>query len=109
MAKTKTTHQRSASRKKATPRKKTTKKPSTPKVSSQRKTEILGVILMALAVLLSLALLTYQSADDALARDFSFGALFEPGATGQPTRWASSVRCWPGCWYPIFWDTRRCC
>ncbi len=79
MAKTKTTNKRAVSRKKATPRKKAAPKTSTPKVSSQRKREILGVIMMALAVLLSLALLTYHAPDDALARDFSFRALFEPG------------------------------
>ena len=48
-------------------------------MSSQRKKEILGVILMALALLLSLALITYNAADDALARSFSFSALFDPG------------------------------
>ena len=45
--------------------------------------------MMALALLLSLALLTYHAADDALARDFSFGALFDPGgdrAIGPPRR-----------------------
>ena len=69
MARSKTTNNRTVSRKKATPRKKTSAKSQTPKVSSQRKKEILGVIMMALALLLSLALLTYHAADDALARD----------------------------------------
>ena len=36
---------------------------------------------MALAVLLSLALVTYNAADDALARTFSLSALFDPGGS----------------------------
>ena len=81
MARSKTTNKRTASRKKATPRKKSSAKASASRVSSQRKKEILGVILMALAVLLSLALITYNAADDALARRFSFSALFDPGGS----------------------------
>ena len=41
-------------------------------VSSQRKQEVFGLVLMALALLLTLALVTYDPADDALARAFSF-------------------------------------
>jgi len=47
-------------------------------VSSQRKTEVFGLVLMALALLLALALVTYSPADDQLARDFSLGEAFNP-------------------------------
>ncbi len=69
MASPKTKKRRSAPRKKA----------AAALVSRQRKKEILGVILMALALLLSLALATYDPADNDIARDFSPGALFAPG------------------------------
>ena len=83
MATSKTKNRPSARRKKATPpRKKATssgkKKATTTLVSSQRKREILGVILMALAALLSLALATYNPADDDIARNVSLDALFAP-------------------------------
>ncbi len=68
MAPPKTKKRRSAPRKKAAAL-----------VSSQRKKEILGVILMALALLLSLALATYDPADNDIARDFSPDAMFAPG------------------------------
>ena len=64
------------SQKKATPPR---KKATAALVSSQRKKEILGVILMALALLLSLALVTYNPGDNHIARDFSPGAMFDPG------------------------------
>ena len=47
-------------------------------VSSQRKQEVFGLVLMALALLLTLALVTYNPADDTLARDFSLGDAFNP-------------------------------
>ena len=76
MAPPKTKKRRSAPRKKAASPK---KKATAALVSSQRKKEILGVILMALALLLSLALATYDPADNDVARDFSFDAMFDPG------------------------------
>ena len=50
-------------------------------VSSQRKTEVFGLVLMALALLLALALVTYSPGDDALARAFSLGDAFSPRGT----------------------------
>ncbi|WP_456425283.1 DNA translocase FtsK 4TM domain-containing protein [Rhodocaloribacter sp.] len=48
-------------------------------VSPQRKKEVLGLILMVLALLLTLAVVTYSPADDAVARQFSLDALLNPG------------------------------
>lgn len=48
-------------------------------MSLQRKKEVLGLILMVLAFLLTLAILTYDARDNTLARQFSFAALFDPG------------------------------
>ncbi|WP_457654297.1 DNA translocase FtsK 4TM domain-containing protein [Rhodocaloribacter sp.] len=48
-------------------------------VSPQRKKEVLGLILMVLALLLTLAIVTYSPADDAVARQFSLDALLNPG------------------------------
>ncbi len=47
-------------------------------VSSQRKKEVFGLVLMALALLLTLALVTYSSADDTLARAFSWRDALDP-------------------------------
>ncbi|WP_228350334.1 DNA translocase FtsK 4TM domain-containing protein [Rhodocaloribacter litoris] len=49
------------------------------RLPQQRKKEVLGLILMGLGVLLALAVLTYNPADDGLARRFSFDALLHPG------------------------------
>lgn len=48
-------------------------------VSTGRKTEVLGLILMVLAVLLGLAFLTYDPGDDAIARAFTFADALDPG------------------------------
>ncbi len=51
-----------------------------PFISPQRKREILGLILMTLALLVTLSILTYSSVDEPLARRFSWwDSLFEPG------------------------------
>lgn len=76
MASTKTKKPSTASRKKTTTAR---QKSAAALVSSQRKKEILGLILMALALLLSLALATYDPADNDIARKVSLGALFDPG------------------------------
>ncbi len=47
-------------------------------VSPQRKKEVFGLVLMALALLLTLALVTYSPADDALARAFSLRDALSP-------------------------------
>ncbi|MDT7856972.1 DNA translocase FtsK 4TM domain-containing protein [Rubrivirga sp. S365] len=47
--------------------------------SRQRKQEVLGIILMALAVLVSLAVVTHAPADDALLAGAERDALFDPG------------------------------
>lgn len=48
-------------------------------VSKGRKREVLGLILMILAVLISLALITYTAADNAVARDLTLGDALDPG------------------------------
>ena len=48
-------------------------------LSRQRKQEVLGIILMALAVLLSLAVVTHAPTDDALLEGAESEYLFEPG------------------------------
>ena len=48
-------------------------------VSTGRKKEVLGLILMVLALLLSLAFLTYDPADDAVARAFTLQDALDPG------------------------------
>ncbi|MEL6770251.1 MAG: DNA translocase FtsK [Bacteroidota bacterium] len=59
--------------------KKTASKKAAPSgVPSHRKQEILGLILMTVAVLVALALLTYTPSDDLLARDFSWRDAFDP-------------------------------
>ena len=50
-----------------------------PLVSPQRKRELLGILLMALALLVTLAVLTYAPADEPLARRFSWNSLLVPG------------------------------
>ncbi|MEM6785740.1 MAG: DNA translocase FtsK 4TM domain-containing protein, partial [Bacteroidota bacterium] len=71
----------------STTKRRTTKKTASKKaaakssgggVSSHRKKEVLGLILMTLAVLVALALLTYTPSDDVLARDFSWRDAFDP-------------------------------
>ena len=47
--------------------------------SRQRKQEVLGIILMALAVLVALAVVTHAPADDALLDGAERDALFDPG------------------------------
>ena len=55
------------------------KKKSAGGFSRQRKQEVLGIILMALAVLVSLAVVTHDPADDALLAGAERDALFDPG------------------------------
>ncbi|MEM8598618.1 MAG: DNA translocase FtsK 4TM domain-containing protein [Bacteroidota bacterium] len=71
----------------STTKRRSTKKTTTKKAASKtpgralpshRKQEILGLILMTLAVLVALALLTYTPSDDLLARDFSWRDAFDP-------------------------------
>lgn len=50
-----------------------------PFVSGQRKREILGLILLVVSFLILLAIMTYSSLDDRLARRFSLDALLDPG------------------------------
>lgn len=49
-------------------------------VSDQRKREILGLLTMVVCLLLGLAILTYNPADDLLARRFSIDSLIAPGS-----------------------------
>ncbi len=48
-------------------------------ISPQRKREILGLLMMASSLLLTMAILTYSPSDEALARRFSWNSLFSPG------------------------------
>ena len=50
-----------------------------PLVATQRKKEVLGLIFMVIALLISLALLTYSEADDTIAQAFSLDAAINPG------------------------------
>ena len=55
------------------------KKPDSGGFSRQRKQEVLGIILMALAVLVTLAVVTHSPADDALLEGAEREALFDRG------------------------------
>ncbi len=48
-------------------------------VSSSRKTEVLGLILMVLALLVGLAFVTYDPGDDGIARAFTLRDALDPG------------------------------
>lgn len=61
------------------PKRKPAKKASAGGFSRQRKQEILGIILMALAVLLALAVVTHSPSDDALLTGAERSYLFEQG------------------------------
>ncbi|NQV73264.1 DNA translocase FtsK 4TM domain-containing protein [bacterium] len=64
-------------------KRKTTKpKPTEPAslISPQRKREVLGLILIVICVLVTLAVLTYNQADNLLAQRFSWNSLLAPGA-----------------------------
>ena len=52
-----------------------------PLIPTQRKKEILGLVLMALAVLLSLAIVTYHPVDNPVAQRFSVGQALNPTET----------------------------
>ena len=52
-----------------------------PMIRPQRKKEILGLILMALALLVTLALVTYHPADNTIARTFTLEAALHPAET----------------------------
>src|SRR5690606_12073609 len=54
------------------------KGPAAPLVPRQRKREVLGLILMALAFLVTLALLSYDAADDPVANAFSLDEALNP-------------------------------
>ncbi|HHP7238047.1 DNA translocase FtsK 4TM domain-containing protein [Longibacter sp.] len=53
--------------------KKKSKKKGAPAISTRRKLEVLGLVLMVFALLLTLAFVTYQPEDDAIARAISLG------------------------------------
>lgn len=55
------------------------KKTPSPLVSPERKKEILGLILMVLALLTSLAMVTYHAQDNEIARSFSLSEALTPG------------------------------
>ena len=55
------------------------KKSGSAVVSKGRKREVLGLILMILAVLIGLALVTYTAADNAVARAFTLDDALDPG------------------------------
>lgn len=48
-------------------------------VSPQRKREILGLMLMVVSLLLTMAILTYSAADESLVKRFSWDSLLAPG------------------------------
>ncbi|NIQ10930.1 MAG: hypothetical protein GWO08_13860, partial [Gammaproteobacteria bacterium] len=51
---------------------------NTPGLDSNRKKEIIGIIIMSIAVLLGLSIISYNSADYQYARSISFIDLFNP-------------------------------
>ncbi len=53
-------------------------KSGNPLVSPQRKREVLGLILMVIALLVALSVLTYHPDDDVIARRFTLDALLDP-------------------------------
>ncbi|MBT3448124.1 MAG: DNA translocase FtsK [Bacteroidetes Order II. Incertae sedis bacterium] len=55
-------------------------KESTPFISPERKKEVLGIILIVVCVLVSLAIMTYDQADNLLAQRFSWNSLLSPGS-----------------------------
>ncbi|HEX8298071.1 MAG TPA: DNA translocase FtsK 4TM domain-containing protein, partial [Rubricoccaceae bacterium] len=64
---------------KRTPSKSTSARASAANVSVQRKQEVLGIVLMALAVLLTLAVVSHTQRDDATVGTTDWRALFEFG------------------------------
>jgi len=52
-------------------------------ISDQRRKEILGLLVMGLALLVALAVITYHPADDALLADTSVWAALSPGGGGD--------------------------
>ena len=60
-------------------RRKTAQRADEQLISTARKKEILGLILMVLAILFGLAIVTYSATDDAIARAFTFEDAFSPG------------------------------
>lgn len=66
------------------PRKTASKAASKEKmIPQERKREILGIIMMAVALLLSLALVTYSNADSAIAQELSFDQVLHPDQRAQ--------------------------
>ena len=57
-----------------------TKKKQPTLVSAERKREVLGLLTIVVSLLVSLAVLTYNPADDLLARRFSLDSLIAPGS-----------------------------
>lgn len=53
-------------------------KPSEPLVSRQRKREVLGLVLMVVSFLMTLAILTYNPSDDPVASRFDLESVIEP-------------------------------
>src|SRR5690606_14865593 len=64
-----------------------------PLVTPERKVEVLGVILLFLALLLSLAIATYAPADAAVAWAFTWSDLlpFDASSPGNPQNWLGPV------------------
>lgn len=56
---------------------------NTPGIDSNRKKEIIGIIIMSIAVLLGLSIISYNSADYQYARSISFIDLFNPDANSR--------------------------
>lgn len=56
------------------------KSTNTSLVTAERKREVLGLLTMVISVLVGLAVLTYNPADDMLARRFSLDSLIAPGS-----------------------------
>ncbi len=60
-------------------------------ISDQRRLEILGLLIMGLALLLSLAVVTYSPADDELLADTSIWAALSPGGGGDVHNWGGHL------------------
>jgi len=60
-------------------------------ISDQRRKEILGLLVMGLALLVGLAVVTYDPADDALLADTSVWAALSPGGGGDVQNWGGHL------------------
>ncbi len=80
------------------PRKKKTPTRTSDFWSASHREEIVGLLLMALGVLLALAFLTYDPADNALARTFSLDTFFHPRSIGAHNA-LGHVGAWLSYWF----------